>query len=88
MPVCTEDLDKAKAEVTGTFHSVEEISAELRESIVNYIKGETYWRFCRPARWKITAVDSSYYLGDGVGRQHTTFTLCQNAARSNEFFLH
>ena len=42
MPVCTEDLDKAKAEVTGTFHGVEEISVELRESIVNYIKGETY----------------------------------------------
>ena len=88
MPVCTEDLDKAKAEVTGTFHGVEEISVELRESIVNYIKGETYWRFCRPARWKITAVNSSYYLADGVGRQHTTVTLCQNAACSNEFFLH
>ena len=38
MPVCTEDLDKAMAEVTGTFDSVEEISAELRESLVNYIQ--------------------------------------------------
>ena len=56
MPVCTEDLDKAVAEVTGTFHSLEEISAELREGIVNYIKGETYWRFRRLSRWKITAV--------------------------------
>ena len=46
MPVCTEDLDKAIAEVTRTFHSVEEISAKLRESIVNYIKGETFWQFC------------------------------------------
>ena len=23
----------------------------------------------------------------GIGRQHTTFTPCQNAASSNEFFL-
>ena len=37
MPVCTEDLDKAIAKVIGTFDGVEEISAELRESIVNYI---------------------------------------------------
>ena len=36
MPVCTEDLDKAIVEVTGTFDGVEEISAELREGIVNY----------------------------------------------------
>ena len=46
MPVCTEDLDKAIAEVTGTFGGVEEISAELRLSIVNYIQGEIYWRSC------------------------------------------
>ena len=31
-------LDKAKAEVIGTFDCVEEISAELRENIVNYIQ--------------------------------------------------
>ena len=36
MPVCTEYLDKAIVEVTGTFDVVEEISAELREGIVNY----------------------------------------------------
>ena len=33
---------------------------------------------------------SSYYPAyavNGVGRQHTTFTSCQNAACSNEFFL-
>ena len=33
---------------------------------------------------------SSYYLAcavNGVGSQHTTFTSCQNAACSNEFFL-
>ena len=45
MPVCTEHLDKAIADVTGTFDGVEEIGAELREGIVNYIqrtlKGET-----------------------------------------------
>ena len=31
-------MDKAKAEVIGTFDGVEEISAELREGIVNYIQ--------------------------------------------------
>ena len=67
MPVCTEDLDKAMAEVTGTFHSVEEISAKLRESIVNYIKGETFWQFCRPARWKITAVPVTTWHMESVG---------------------
>ena len=71
MPVCTEDLDKAMAEVTGTFHNVEEISAELRESIVNYIKGETYWRFCRPARWKITAVPvTTRHMGSVDNTRH------------------
>ena len=49
-PVCvrTEDLDKAGAhlldkviaEVIGTFDGVEEISVELRESIVNEIQGK------------------------------------------------
>ena len=38
MPVCKEDLDKAIAEVPGTLDGVEEISAELRENIVNYIQ--------------------------------------------------
>ena len=38
MPVRTEDLDTAIAEVTGTFDGVEEISAELREGIVNFIQ--------------------------------------------------
>ena len=36
MPVCMEDKEIAK--VTGTFDGVEEINAELRESIVNYIQ--------------------------------------------------
>ena len=31
-------VDKAIADVTGTFDGVEEISAELREGIVNYIQ--------------------------------------------------
>ena len=38
MPVGTEDLDKAIAKVSGTVDGVEEISAELREGIVNYIQ--------------------------------------------------
>ena len=38
MPVRTEDLDTAIAEVTGTFDGVEEISAELRKGIVNFIQ--------------------------------------------------
>ena len=38
MAVRTEDLDEAIAEVIGTFNGVEEISAEQREGIVNYIQ--------------------------------------------------
>ena len=38
MPVRTKDLDKAIAEVIGTFEGVEEIIALLREGIVNYIQ--------------------------------------------------
>ena len=33
-------MDKAIAEVIGTFDGVEEISVELRESIVNEIQGK------------------------------------------------
>ena len=42
------DLDKAIAEVIGTFDGVEEISAEQREGIVNYIQRKAR-RSCRPA---------------------------------------
>ena len=38
MPVCTEDLDKAIVEVTGTFDGVEEICVEPTEGIVSYIQ--------------------------------------------------
>ena len=38
MAVRTEDLDKAIAEVIGTFDGVEELSAEQRKGIVNYIQ--------------------------------------------------
>ena len=31
-------MDKARAEVIGTFDGMEEIGAELREGIVNYIQ--------------------------------------------------
>jgi len=42
MPMQTEDLDKATAEVIGTFNSVEETSTGLREGIVIIIfKGKT-----------------------------------------------
>ena len=79
----TEDLDQAIAEVTGTFDGEEEIRVELRED-TNYIQ-----RIDR--LWKITAVPVTTWhmqcVKKGVGRQHTTFTSCQNAACSNEFFL-
>ena len=38
MPVCSEDWDKAIAKDSGKVDGVEEISAELREGIVNYIQ--------------------------------------------------
>ena len=38
MPVRREDLDKAIAEVIGTFDGAEEISAGLREGILNYMQ--------------------------------------------------
>ena len=38
MAVRTEDLDKAVAEVIGTFDGVSEISAEQREGIANYFQ--------------------------------------------------
>ena len=36
--VRTEDIDKATAEVTGSFDGVEEVSAQQKEGIVNYIQ--------------------------------------------------
>ena len=39
-------MDKAKAEVIGTFDGVEEISAELREGIVNYIQRKVILATC------------------------------------------
>ena len=38
MSLRTEDLDKAIAEVIGTFGGLEEMSAGLREGILNYIQ--------------------------------------------------
>ena len=64
IPVCKEDLDKAITEVTGTFDGVEEIRAELREGIVNYIQR-------RPARWKITAVPvTTWHMGSVGNTRH------------------
>ena len=49
------------------------------------------WMFCWLVPWKITAVPVTTWhdvvCKKGAGRQHTTFTSCQNAACSNEFFL-
>ena len=91
MPVRTKDLDKAIAEVIGTFEGVEEVIALLREGIVNYIQRKDIGGLAGPARWKITPVPVTTWhdavCKKGVGRQHTTFTSCQNAACSNEFFL-
>ena len=38
MAVRIEDMDKAIAEVIGSFDSVEEVTAQQREDIVNYIQ--------------------------------------------------
>ena len=49
------------------------------------------WMFCWLVPWKITAVPVTTWhdvvCKKGAGRQQTTFTSCQNAACSNEFFL-
>ena len=37
MAVRIEDIDKAIAEVIGSFHGVEEVIAQQREGIMNYI---------------------------------------------------
>ena len=52
MPVRTEDFDKAKAEVIGTFDGVEEIW----EGIVNYYLKERHIGGLAGRLWKITAV--------------------------------
>ena len=38
MAVRTEDIDKTIAEVIGSFDGVEEVTAQQREGIVNYIQ--------------------------------------------------
>ena len=54
MDVRTEDLDKAIAEVIGTFDGVEEISAEQREGIVNHCCSGYYLAYAvRSIRWDI-----------------------------------
>ena len=90
MPVRTKDLDKAIAEVIGTFEGVEEIIALLREGIVNYLQRKDIGRLADRLDGQITAVPATWHdavCKKGLGRQHTTFTSCQNAACSNEFFL-
>ena len=86
MPVRTEDFDKAIAEVIGTFYGVEEIW----EGIVNYYLKERHIGGFADRLWKITAVPVKVpgicREWKGISRQHKTFTSCQNAACSNEFF--
>ena len=75
------------AEFTGTFDGVEEISAELRESIVNYNQRTDILEvFCDRLDGK-SLLFQLLYLPYGVGGHHTTFTSCHNAACFNEFFL-
>ena len=87
MPVRTKDLDKAIAKVIGTFEGVEEIIALLREGIVNYLQRKGIGGLAD----RLDAVPVTTWhdavCKEGLGRQHTTFTSCQNAACSNEFFL-
>ena len=65
MAVRIEDIDKAIAEVIGSFDGVEEVTAQQREGIVNYIfKGKTYCRSCRPVMESHCC--SSYYLAYAV----------------------
>ena len=78
MPVRTKVLDKAIAEVIGTFEGVEKIIALLREGIVNYIQRKDILAVLPTGRWKITDVPVTTWHDavrkKGVGRQHTTFT--------------
>ena len=64
MPIRTEDLDKAIAEVIGTFDGVVSmwwmLSAELREGIVNYNQRKDILVVLRPAMENHCC--SSYYL--------------------------
>ena len=79
MPVCTEDLDKANSRSHWNIRWCGENKCGTKRehrSSVNYIQ-----------RRDISAVLSTGYLAYGVGGQQTTFTSCQNAACSNDFFL-
>ena len=67
MPVCTEDLNKAKS--------------------------RSHWNIrwcgenkCRTKREHCKLYSKERHTG-GLGGQQATFTSCQNAASSNEFFL-
>ena len=56
-------------------------------------EGKERVRACRSSVSKIiishldTLECNQFCVAKGVGRQHTAFTLCQNAAFSNDFFL-
>ena len=86
MPVRTEEFDRVTAEVFGTFDGVEEIW----EGIVNnYLKKDIL--AVLPTGCGKSLLFQLTYLAyamskKGISRQHETFTSCQNAACSNEFF--
>ena len=91
MPIRMDDLDKAIAKVIVTCNCEEEISAELREIIVNYVQRKDILAVLPTGYGKSLLFQLLYLVyavcEKGVGRQHTTFASCQNAAGSNEFFL-
>ena len=64
MAVRIEDIDKAIAEVIGSFDGVEEVTAQQREGIVNYIQRKDILSSCRPAMESHCC--SSYYLAYAV----------------------
>ena len=64
MAVRIEDMDKAIAEVIGSFDSVEEVTAQQREDIVNYIQRKDILSVLRPAMESHCC--SSYYLAYAV----------------------
>ena len=88
MPVRTEEFDRATAEVIGTFDGVEEIRGG---TVNNYLKKDILAVLptgCgKSLLFQLKYLRLAYAVSKkGISRQHKTFTSCQNAACSNEFF--
>ena len=90
MPVRTKDLDKAIAEVIGTFEGVEEIIALRREGIVNYIQRKDIGGLADRLDGKSLLFQllpgMMQCVKKGLGRQHSTFTSCQMLLVPMNFF--